>query len=268
MPSISDLKETPRRVLHIFYVLDTSGSMEGTAVAMLNRSMRETTLILKQQAEKNADALIKVAVLEFNSGCRWIQPKGPESMDDFIWEDLSAGGLTDIGSALKELDSKLSRKEFLKSDTGAYLPVLIFMTDGYATDNYQAALEEIRKNKWFNRGCKIGFAIGENADVKMIADIVGNYEAVVKTEDFELFARLLKFATVTASMQCSRSRTSATDISGRDIMEDIKREAGIDGKDDVEPIPEDEDIFDDVFLDDDISDAEVFEDDSVDDEWN
>ena len=218
MPDIKDYKETPRRELHVFYVLDTSGSMSGAPIAKLNNAMTETVEVLRQQAKSNADALVKIAVLEFNSGCRWLQPKGPEEMEDFIWKDLKAGGLTDMGAALKELDSKLSRHAFLNSMTGAYLPIIIFMTDGYATDDYKKELEQIRKNRWFERGTKIGIAVGEEADVEMVTEIVGTSEAVAQTDDLELFARILRFASVTATMLCSQSQTSDREISGKVIL--------------------------------------------------
>lgn len=209
----------PRRVLNVFYLLDVSGSMTGAKITMLNSAMEETTAELKKQAKNNADAEVKVAVLTFSSGCRWLNPAGPESLEeDFIWEELQAGGLTDMGAALKELNDKLSRKQYLNALTGNYLPVIIVMTDGGATDDYSKALAEIRQNKWFQRATKIGFAIGEDADVRMICDVVGNSEAVVKTSDLQLFAKLIKFASVTASMLASKSRTTDTGVSGADIV--------------------------------------------------
>lgn len=239
MPSTSDLNEVARRELTVFYVLDTSGSMTGAPISTLNRAMEETIEVLKDQ--KNSDAKLKIAVLEFNSGCKWVQPAGPEEMEDFFWEDLEAGGLTDVGAALNELDDKLSTKAFLDSMTGAYMPIIIFMTDGYATDDYTKALDEIRKNKWFKRATKIGFAIGDDPDLKMICEVVGNSEAVVRTNDLELFAKLLRFASVTASMLVSKSRTSEEEITGAKIIqqfgpegEDVK----IDTKVDYNPEPD------------------------------
>lgn len=220
MPIIGDLEKPARRVLHIFYVLDTSGSMGGAPIATLNRAMEETVEVLRKQAKSSADAELKIAVLQFNSGAKWVQPNGPEDMEDFIWEDLTAGGLTDVGAALKELDSKLSRNAYLHSMTGAYLPIIIFMSDGYATDDYQKALTQIRQNKWFVRGTKIGFALGDDPDMKMISEVVGNCEAVVKTDNLDIFARMIKFASVTSSMLCSTSRTSAESITGADVIED------------------------------------------------
>ena len=219
MPDLSkDLMPVARRELTIFYVLDTSGSMTGAPIGKLNRAMNETIEALKSLAKSNADALLKVAVLEFNSGCKWVNASGPEEMEDFMWEDLDAGGLTDVGAALKELDSKLSRNAFLQSMTGAYFPVIIFMTDGCATDDYQKALGAIRKNKWFTRATKIGFALGESPDMKMISEVVGNSEAVIKTEDLDLFGRLIKFASVTVSMLASQSKTSNDVLTGEDVV--------------------------------------------------
>ncbi len=227
MPNISEMSGAPRRELHVFYVLDTSGSMEGLRIATLNRAMTETVTVLQEQALRNADAQLKIAVLEFNTIPRWLNPAGPERMEDFIFENLTAGGLTEVGAALEELGSKLSREKFLKSMTGAYLPIIIFMTDGYATDDYTAELSKIQKNRWFASSVKIGFAIGDEPDANMIAQIVGNSEAVIQTDDLALFARLLKWASVTASMMCSKSHTSYDIITGGDIIAQVTRNNSI-----------------------------------------
>ena len=146
MPSTDRLTESPRKELHVFYVLDTSGSMDGAKISALNHAMEECTEALKTLAKSNGDAKLKIAVMEFNSGCKWITSNGPEDLEeDFEYEYLQAGGLTDIGAALRELNNKLSRHAFLNSMTGALMPVIIFMTDGYATDDYTRALEYAEK---------------------------------------------------------------------------------------------------------------------------
>ncbi len=228
MPDINSLTESPRKELHVFYVLDTSGSMEGAKISALNHAMEECTEALKTLAKTNGDAKLKIAVMEFNSGCRWITSNGPEDLEeDFEYEYLEAGGLTDIGAALRELNSKLSRHAFLNSMTGALMPVIIFMTDGYATDDYAKALGELRENRWFARGTKIGFALGDDPDIQMLSSIVGNSEAVIKTTDLDLFKRLMKFVSVTTSMLNSRSTTTETASSGKDVVEQAKAQFDI-----------------------------------------
>ena len=219
MPNISELREIPRKEMHIFYVLDTSGSMnDDSKIQKLNECMKECTEALKDLAKSNADAILKIAVLEFNSNPRWITSNGAETLEDFMWSDLKAGGTTDIGAALKELNSKLSRNGFLNSMTGALMPVIIFMTDGHATDDYLKSLVDIRTNKWFSRATKIGFAIGEDADIKMMSSVVGNSEAVIKTNDMDVFQKLMRFVSVTSSMVASQSATTLTKVDGSDIV--------------------------------------------------
>ena len=94
MPSLDNRGATPRRDLHVFYVLDTSGSMEGNPIQILNQAMLETIGVLKKVAKSNGDAQLKLSVLEFGSMVRWMQKDGPQKVEDFVWQDLSAGGLT------------------------------------------------------------------------------------------------------------------------------------------------------------------------------
>lgn len=212
--------EIRRRELVIFYVLDTSGSMINDGkISVLNEAMKETTYVLQDIAKTNAEAEIKVAIMEFNSGAHWITKHGPVYLEDFIWDDLTAGGLTDIGVALGELQDKMTRHKFLKSDTGQYIPVVIFMSDGYPTDNWNKALKELKdNNQWFNHATKVAFALGNDADEKVLANIVGNREAVVKTNDMELFRKLIQFVSVAASMVIIESRTEGQSYSGADIL--------------------------------------------------
>lgn len=220
-----DNSPEPRKDLHIFYILDTSKSMAAQGkIETLNAAMKETLDVLQAEAKKNADAKLHVAVLEFNSGANWITQHGPEALEeDFIWTPLAAGGLTDLGAALDELNTKLSKHTWLKSMTGAFMPILIFMTDGQPTDNYKKALEQIRKNRWFLESTKIGFAIGDGAEEKVIADVVGTPEAVIKTNNLQEFHKLLVFVSVRTSLLVSNSQIGE-ETDAKKIVKDIPRD--------------------------------------------
>lgn len=235
MPSIGEMKDIPRKDMHIFYVLDTSGSMaDNGKIGMLNRAMEETLDALQDVAKHNGDANLKIAVLEFNTGCHWITDNGPEEMADFEWEDLKAGGLTDIGDALDELNNKMSTHAWLNSMMGALMPVIIFMTDGYATDDWEPKLTKVRQNRWFRRATKIGFALGDDADRKMIASVVGNSEAVIQTNDLEVFKKLIRVVSVTSSMLKSQPGADQKDTS--DIIDTTLKEAGVRAEDVIKPL--------------------------------
>lgn len=228
MPRITETVEVARKVLPIIYVIDTSGSMAGEKIASVNEAMNETMEVLKDVSAKNPDAEVKVGVLQFSSGAKWTT-KGLLFMEDFYWNDLKAGGVTDLGSALEELDKKLTKNEFLVSDTGFCVPVILFMSDGGPTDDWEKALKNVNvNNKWFMHATKIGIAVGEDADRQVLAKVVGNTEAVIGVNDIETLKMLIKVASVTASMVNSKSRTTADEGSAVEIIKKTQKELGDD----------------------------------------
>lgn len=230
MPLRTNMTAAMRPILPVFYILDTSGSMRNQPIGVLNRAMDNTISALQQVAAHNSNAQVKVAVMEFNSSVRWIQPAGPENLEDFFWQDLAASGMTNMGAALHELNNKLSRNAYLSSMSGAYLPVIIFMTDGYANDDYEPELAKILTNRWFAKATRVGFAIGKSPDTEMIAKLTGDSEAVIRTDDLGVFARLLRFVSVSASTLASNSHTADSSVSGAEAVRMALGTAGVDAQ--------------------------------------
>lgn len=230
-----------RRDLTIFYVLDTSGSMEGAPIQMLNEAMGNTVSALKGQ--NTEDCHVKIAVLEYASGAHWLNPVAPEYIEDFVWEDrLQAGGLTNVPAALTELDAKMSQDEFLRTDTGAFMPIVIFMSDGWINDQFRAtyekALEHIRSNKWFKNATKIGFALGDDADENMVAEVVGGKESMCTCDDLADFADMIVKVSVTSTML--NAQTHMNNVSGGKVISEVKggkEEAPEPGPEPPEPEP-------------------------------
>ena len=233
MPSARYSTSIQRPELVLFYILYTSGSMKGNPITVLNRAMMSTIDTMREEAKYNRDAHIKIAVLEFNSNCRWVQPQGPEELENFVWDDLEATGTTEVGRALKELNSKLTDRPggFINSTNGALMPVITFMSDGHATQSaydYKDVLEQIKRNKWFAAATRVGFAIGRDPDIEMISRIAGSSEAVLRTEDLNRFAMMLRWASVTSSMVASETRASSSQHKGAEAMAAAYRRTGDD----------------------------------------
>lgn len=222
---MNEMKPVARPLLPIIFVLDTSGSMQGQPISMLNHCMEEVVNILGSFASSNSDALLKIGVLQVHSGAHWIQPKGLEEFGDFIYSPLTAGGLTDMGAALTELDNKLSRSAFLVSTTGRCKPIIIFMTDGQPTDSWEEPLRNLKaNNKWYQNSIKIGFAVGDGADVRVLSDIVGNSEAVIQTSDLNTFNILLQKVAINSAMIGSKSHVAGEAPSSTEIVQSTMKE--------------------------------------------
>lgn len=135
MSRFDEIEEIPRKVLTLYYLIDTSGSMYGEKIASLNVAIRETLPMIAEISANNSDAKIKIAALDFATVNQWMNPIPVES-EDFQWTDLEADGLTNLGEAYLELNNKLSQsKGFMQEATGSFAPAIILMSDGGPTDD-------------------------------------------------------------------------------------------------------------------------------------
>ena len=211
MSLLDQVAPAPRKVMTLFYVVDTSGSMNGDKLGSVNSAMEEAILSdLPEISSANDDAEIKVAIMQFASGCSWITPaSGPIAISDVIWTDLKAAGLTDLGAACLELDKKLSRSEFLSSQTGAYAPVILLFSDGAPTDDWERGLNQLKANNWYKHAIKIAVAIGEDADKDVLSKFTGTSESVIAVHDKQTLKVLIKKVSVRASEFQSHSKQSS-----------------------------------------------------------
>ena len=196
--------EVSRRTMTLFFVVDASGSMDGSKMGTLNSAIEEVIPEIRKISGENADAAIKIAVLEFSSGTRWITP-APMDAEDFTWSFLTADGLTDFGEACKQLNEKLSRKAFMGDVAGSFAPAIFLLSDGEPTDEYASSLAKLKENNWFKKAIKVAVAIGEDANRDVLAEFTGNKEAVLTVHTPEALTKMIRCVSVTASQIGSKS---------------------------------------------------------------
>lgn len=231
MSLLDQVAPSPRKVMTLFYVVDTSGSMTGDKIGSVNSAMEEAIIDdLPNISVANDDAEIKVAIMQFASGCSWITPSsGPIGIGEVIWNDLNASGLTDFGAACVELDNKLSRNGFLQSQTGAYAPVILLFSDGGPTDNWEQGLAKLKENNWFKHAIKIAIAIGEDADKAVLSKFTGTSESVITVHDKHTLKALIRKVSVRASEFQSHSKQTSDVLTtpeedSAQIVKDVKDE--------------------------------------------
>ena len=218
--AIDPLETMPpaKKSMVIFFLVDTSKSMEGSKLESLNRVMGDILPELIGVGEAGTD--VKVAVMSFSSGCEWITPE-PVLIEEYQrWENLSADGVTDLGDACEELCQKLSRNSFLRAPSLSYAPVIFLMTDGYPTDNYKKGFEMLKKNRWFQYGLKIALAIGSNVDLDVLREFTDDEELVLQACGAEMLKKLVREIAVTSSKIGSTSMT-LTDATGERSLAEV-----------------------------------------------
>ncbi len=209
--SLTDYELTPaaRRILNLFLLVDTSNSMKGEKIAAVNDAVRNVIPIVKSIGEDNPDAEIMLSTLKFNTTVNWTTLQ-PQPAGDVSWTDCLADGMTAMGAACLELNSKLSHKHgFMNSASGSYAPVIIMLSDGGPTDDFDSAMVTLNKNAWFKHSTRIAIAIGNDADTDVLSYFTGNPELVFRVHNIDALKAVIKLAVITSSQVCSSSASVA-----------------------------------------------------------
>jgi len=230
---LTDEVELAKRVMVLFFLVDTSGSMDGAKMGTLNQAMEEAVQEIKSLSAENADAQIKIAVMAFSNGAEWLTKNGPEEAEKYVWRSLNAAGTTYMGEACLQLAKKLSTKEgaFMKEATGSYAPAIFIVSDGVPTDDFDSGLAVLKDNNWFKSAVKVAIFIegsnDEPSDVaagrSVLAKFVGSPEAVITAHDAATLKKWIKFVSVTASKVASKSSNAKSNADGTPAPDNSKQ---------------------------------------------
>lgn len=204
-----EIEGVARKSMVMFFLIDTSGSMEGRSIAAVNDAMREVLPDIQDISNNNADAKIKLAVMSFSSGTNW-ETTEPQDLDSYRWKDLEAGGVTDMGAAFKELNSKLDRNAFLQDPAGVKMPVIILISDGEPTDDFREGLNVLQQNKWYKRSIKVALGV-DDANMDVMKEFTGSCESAIYLRDKSNLKKLIRIVSVTSSTVGSKKAGDAED---------------------------------------------------------
>lgn len=131
--------ELASRPLHFFWMVDCSGSMDGEKIGVVNNAIQNVLPEMVEEAENNPNAQLYVRTLKFSSGASWVTAE-PVKVEEYVWEDLNAVGLTDFGKACDLLAAQLSIPPMPER---ALPPVVVLLSDGQPTDDYKQPLANL-----------------------------------------------------------------------------------------------------------------------------
>lgn len=164
--------EMANRPLHFIWILDCSGSMAGPKIQQLNFAIRECIPAMQEEAKQNPECQMLVRVLTFSSGARWHVGQ-PTPIADFKWTDVQADAVTDMGQAMEFVSDALSIDAM---GDRALPPVLVLISDGQPTDDFQGGLEKLMGNQWGKKSIRIAIGLGDDADYDVLNKFIGHPE--------------------------------------------------------------------------------------------
>ena len=170
--------------------------MYGEKIGIVNNTIQECIPEMRNSADNNPNAQLLIRALQFSSGASWITTS-PVPVENYSWEDMEANGLTELGKAFDLLAAQLSIPPM---PARALPPVIVLLSDGQPTDDYKKSLDKLKGMPWFRKAVKIAISIGQDADDDVLIEFTGNKELVLQANNATALAKMIKWASTTASM--------------------------------------------------------------------
>lgn len=148
-----------KRPLHFIWILDVSGSMKFNGkIEALNFAIRETLPDLRHAAAQNPNIDVLMRAVTFGDDVRWHLAE-PTPAGRLIWQDVRAGGHSAMGGALAAVAAELRTPPMPER---AVSPVLILVSDGDYTDDFDSGLKALLSEPWGRDAHRIAVAIGND----------------------------------------------------------------------------------------------------------
>ena len=207
--------ELATRPLHFIWIADGSGSMNADGkIQALNNAIREAIPHMQKVADDNPNAQVLVRAIRFSDGAQW-HISQPTPVADFKWEDLSANGETHMGKALSMVAEQLKIPPMTDR---ALPPVLVLISDGQPTDDYQSGLKALMDQPWGKKAVRIAISIGADADQEVLQKFIGNPEIKpLQANNPEALVRYIKWVS-TAVLKAASSPASQTKDSSSPVV--------------------------------------------------
>jgi uncharacterized protein YegL len=158
------------RPLHFIYICDCSGSMEAQGkIESLNQAIRQSLPGMAAVARENPEARVLVRAVTFADAAAW-HLATPTPVEQLQWRDLRAGGVTALGEALRLVAAALQSPPM---EERALPPVLVLVSDGQPTDDFEAGLAVLMAQPWARRSVRLAIAMGMDADGEVLQRFIG-----------------------------------------------------------------------------------------------
>ena len=110
--------------------------------------------------------------------------------------------VTDMGAAIRLMAAELTPE---KMGRRALPPVIVMLSDGSPTDEWEKDLDNFNNSGWgrVGRTVRIAIAIGRDSNKDVLAKFTGNPETVFEANNAQRLADLIKWASVTLSKYAS-----------------------------------------------------------------
>ncbi|WP_200953979.1 VWA domain-containing protein [Massilia sp. Root351] len=164
------------RPLPVIVLADASGSMsENGKIEALNHALADMVKTFASEARVRAE--IQVGLITFGGRqAELYEPLTPAHQIQNL-PAIQAAGATPLGQALALVTALLEDQERIPSRS--YRPVLVLVSDGLPTDEWEPALAALEKSERASKATRMAMVIGDEADGQVLARFANDREAPV-----------------------------------------------------------------------------------------
>ena len=172
--------------IFLVWILDSSNSMKAKGkINSINMVIRDTIPLIVDLSQAYTSHNFFMRALSFSTGAHWINQKF-QKIQDYSWNDLSAGGKSDLGAAFTLIRDIWPSESQGSTDSNSYIFVLI--TDGYPTDDWYGPLQNLVSNREFTESYKIAITI-QDTENEIPREFIGQKQTnkgfILEIDDIE-----------------------------------------------------------------------------------
>lgn len=143
--------------LPVCLLLDVSSSMAGYKIDALNQAVSKMLKTFRDEESREVEII--VSVITFGNEVNLHIPFTKAS--DVQWRDLTANGMTPMGTALKMAKAMIEDKDTTPSR--AYRPTVVLVSDGQPNDDWHKPLRDFIREGRSSKCDRMAMGIGRDA---------------------------------------------------------------------------------------------------------
>ncbi|GLR62801.1 vWA domain-containing protein [Marinospirillum insulare] len=197
MSQLKKFQVQEARPLPVIILADTSGSMSVDGkIEALNRGLREMISSFSTESRVRAEIQVEVIAFGGNSAEVILGLTSAHQIEGI--GNLTAGGMTPLGSALRIANELIEDKSRIPSR--AYKPVVVLVSDGHPNDDWEGPFESFVNGERTAKATRFAMAIGSDADMDTLSRFANDPEApVFLTENARDIHRFFRAVTMSVS---------------------------------------------------------------------
>lgn len=180
MSLIDDIEPVQARTLPVILLLDTSGSMHGDKIEVLNESVSE--MIAELTSVDAGHGFITLTVIAFGGEAASIIERNVP-VGSISFTPLKASGRTPMGQAFTLARELVEDRDEISSRS--YRPTIALVSDGQPVPALDDELQALVDSDRGSKSSRFALAVGADADREMLARFASNgnvHEASEATE--------------------------------------------------------------------------------------